>query len=219
MLDRMSEAGVVLALLVVAALFTWVVLRLRQRRGLGTPAERITFETLHTASLAAPPLRLGLTEASAAKSARHLRTLLGTPAIAITDTSTTLVWEGPGEHHADRLLAAAAGPLQAGRSVVVTYGSLVCPDPDCPVRGAVVTPIAVDDRIVGTLAAVTSGEPGAGLVQAALETARWVSTQLELAELLSRSRRLAGSAARRAGSMDRAGRVRGDGLRLPAARG
>ena len=37
--------------------------------------------------------------------------------------------------------------------------------------------------MVGTLSAVTSTEPGPGLVQAALETARWVSTQLELAEL------------------------------------
>ncbi|MFE7509855.1 sensor histidine kinase, partial [Streptomyces sp. NPDC057540] len=29
---------------------------------LGTPVERATFHTLHTASLAAPPLRAGLTE-------------------------------------------------------------------------------------------------------------------------------------------------------------
>ena len=50
----------------------------------------MTFETLHTASLAAPPLRLGLNGASAGKSARHLRTLLGTPAVAISDTERAL---------------------------------------------------------------------------------------------------------------------------------
>jgi two-component system LytT family sensor kinase len=34
------------------------------RQRLGTPVEHATFETLHTASLAAPPLRAGLTEES-----------------------------------------------------------------------------------------------------------------------------------------------------------
>jgi two-component system, LytTR family, sensor kinase len=187
-----TVAEVVVTLVAVVELSALVAVRLRQRRGgFGTPAERVTFETLHTASLAAPPLRLGLTEASAEKSARHLRTLLGTPAVAVTDTTRTLVWEGPGDHHADQLLAAAAGPISAGRPVVVRSEELACPDPDCPVRGAVVTPIAVDERIVGTLAAVTSGEPGPGLLRAALETARWVSTQLELAELDQSRARLA----------------------------
>ncbi|HZX37855.1 MAG TPA: sensor histidine kinase, partial [Streptomyces sp.] len=40
---------------------------------LGTPVERATFLTLHTASLAAPPLRAGLTEDTARKAARRLR--------------------------------------------------------------------------------------------------------------------------------------------------
>ena len=43
------------------------------RSDLGSPVERATFETLHTASLAAPPLRAGLTEDSARKAARRLR--------------------------------------------------------------------------------------------------------------------------------------------------
>jgi two-component system LytT family sensor kinase len=179
----MSAAWLVAVLLLAAGPSVWAVGRLRARRGFATSAERVTFETLHTASLAAPPLRLGLTETSAGKSARHLRTLLGTPAIAITDTERLLVWEGPGEHHAEQVRAAAADPLESGRPVVIRAGQLGCGDLECPVRGAVVVPIAVEDRIAGTLAAVTSTEPGPGLVQAALETARWVSTQLELAEL------------------------------------
>ncbi|HEV7656675.1 MAG TPA: histidine kinase [Mycobacteriales bacterium] len=158
--------------------------RVRSRRRFATSAERVTFETLHTASLAAPPLRLGLNATSAGKSARHLRSLLGTPAVAISDTERALVWEGPGDHHADRIWTAASeGPLANGRPVVVRPEELLCNDPMCLARGAVVVPIAVDDRVVGTLAAITSTEPGPGLVQAALETARWVSTQLELAEL------------------------------------
>jgi two-component system LytT family sensor kinase len=177
-------AWLVVALLLVLLLTVWVVGRVRSRRRFATSAERVTFETLHTASLAAPPLRLGLNGTSAGKSARHLRSLLGTPAVAISDTERALAWEGPGDHHADRLWTAARdGPLASGRPIVVPPEDLFCADPMCPVRGAVVVPIAVDEGVVGTLAAVTSTEPGPGLVQAALETARWVSTQLELAEL------------------------------------
>ena len=50
------------------------------RRGhLGTQADRATFRTLHTALLASPPLRQGLNPASAERSLKHLRTLLGAP--------------------------------------------------------------------------------------------------------------------------------------------
>jgi len=176
-------AWLVVALLLVGGLSLGAVGRVRSRRGFATSAERVTFETLHTAGLAAPPLRLGLTATSAGKSARHLRTLLGTPAVALTDTERPLVWEGPGDHHADQLWQAAARPLESGRPVVVRPEEVLCGDPECLVRGAVVVPFAVESRVAGTLAAVTATEPGPGLVQAALETARWVSTQLELAEL------------------------------------
>ena len=180
----MRTAWLVGALLLVLLLSFWVAGRVRSRRRFATSAERVTFETLHTASLAPPPLRHGLNGTSAGKSARHLRSLLGTPAVAISDTECALVWEGPGDHHADRLWKAARdGPLASGRPIVVRPEDLFCADPMCPVRGAVVVPIAVDEGVVGTLAAVTSNEPGPGLIQAALETARWVSTQLELAEL------------------------------------
>ena len=117
-MQGVRTAGVIVALLLLAVLCAVVAVRLRQRREFATPAERVTFETLHTASLAAPPLRLGLTEASAAKSARHLRALLGTPAIALTDATRLLAWEGPGDHHRAQLLAAAAQPLADRKSVV-----------------------------------------------------------------------------------------------------
>jgi len=90
-----AAVGVVLGLLalggVAVAFVTWSAYRHRE---LGTPAERATFSTLHTASLAAPPLREGLTPTGARRSARHLRTLLGTPAIALTDVSALLAWDG-----------------------------------------------------------------------------------------------------------------------------
>ncbi len=64
---------------------------------LGTPVERATFHTLHTASLAAPPLRAGLTEETARRAARTLRSLLGTEALCLTDRGAVLAWDGPGE--------------------------------------------------------------------------------------------------------------------------
>jgi len=139
--------------LAAAAVLVFVAYR---RRDLGTSAERATFDTLHTANLAAPPLRGGLTETSAARSARHLRALLGTPAIVLTDTERTLAWEGPGLRHRDRLLAGARRTLSLGRPVVLHADDLACGSPDCFVQAAVVVPISVEDRVVGTLAAVTS---------------------------------------------------------------
>lgn len=65
------------------------------RRGhLGTEADRATHRTLHTALLASPPLRMGLSAAAAEKSLKHLRALLGAPAVAMTDTSGLLAWDG-----------------------------------------------------------------------------------------------------------------------------
>ncbi|NUT09317.1 MAG: sensor histidine kinase, partial [Nonomuraea sp.] len=72
---------VVAVLLGVPSIVLWRVMR--GRRELGTsPAERATFETLHTASLAGPPLRAGLTAEGAERASRHLRALLGSAAVA-----------------------------------------------------------------------------------------------------------------------------------------
>jgi two-component system LytT family sensor kinase len=155
---------------------------LRSRRGLGTRADRATFATLHTASLAAPALRGGLTQSGAQRSARHLRSLLGTPALAITDGHRLLVWDGIGEHHAADAVAHAHGVIETGRSHAIGPEGVACRDPDCVLRGTVVAPLTVEDAVIGTLA-VYSPTPSAALVRATDEVARWMSGQLELAEL------------------------------------
>ena len=128
----MRTALLLVALLLLGLLALRAAGRVRSRRGFATSAERVTFETLHTANLAAPPLRLGLTATSAGKSARHLRTLLGTPAVALTDTERPLVWEGPGDHHAPQLHAAGAAPLAPPPNARIvewlSYGRVM---PDC----------------------------------------------------------------------------------------
>jgi len=181
--------AVTVAVLVLVAVAVPLLRAGRTRRFFGTPADRATYATLHTASLAAPPLRGGLTTAAAGRAARHLQALLGTPAVALTDGETLLAWEGRGEDHGEAAVAHAADALATGSTHVVGPGGVACPDPDCPIRVAVVAPLTVEERVVGTLAAYASSTSPA-LVRASNEVARWVSTQLELAELESSRTRL-----------------------------
>ncbi len=153
------------------------------RRGhLGTESDRATFRTLHNASLASPALREGLTAASAERSIRHLRNLLGTPATALTDVSALLAWDGYGNHHADQAARLAAHAAEHGSTRVVDHRDLPCEDPSCPIRNAIASPLVVEERVVGTLQ-VFAPRATAGLVRAADEVAQWVSGQLELAQL------------------------------------
>ena len=164
--------------------------RLWRRTHLGTEADRATFRTLHRASLASPALREGLTRDSAERSVKHLRALLGTPALAITDTAGCLAWDGYGNHHTSQIPKLVAATLERGRTRSFERGDLPCSEPGCPVRTAVVSPLVVDERIVGSLAAFAP-HPTAGLARAADEVATWVSGQLELAELGASRARLA----------------------------
>ncbi|KIF77948.1 histidine kinase [Streptomyces sp. 150FB] len=145
----------------------------------GTPVEHATFETLHTASLASPPLRAGLTEESARKAAHRLRSLLGTDALCLTDRDQVLAWDGSGEHHAGQVMDHVRELLDSGRGTAFAGG---CGDLDCPLRWAVAAPLTVDHRVLGALVAYAPRE-SAVLARAAGEVARWVSVQLELAEL------------------------------------
>ncbi|MEV8523806.1 histidine kinase [Streptomyces sp. NPDC052000] len=154
--------------------------RTRRPSDVGTPVELATFETLHTASLAAPPLRAGLTAEAARKSARRLRSLLGTDALCLTDRDTILTWDGAGEqHHSAHIMDQLAALLDTGRDRAFP---LSCEDLDCPLRWAVAVPLTVDDRVLGALIACAPRE-SAVLARAAGEVGRWVSVQLELAEL------------------------------------
>jgi two-component system, LytTR family, sensor kinase len=148
---------------------------------LGTEADRATFRTLHTASLAAPALRSGLTSQSAERSVRHLRTLLGTPSVVLTDDTEVLAWDGAFADH--REIAARFAQETPDVTVVHDRGpELVCGDPTCPVNHVVVCPLAIEGTVVGTLQVFTP-TLSAGLVRAAEEVAAWVTSQLELAEL------------------------------------
>ncbi|WP_030594328.1 sensor histidine kinase [Streptomyces anulatus] len=181
----MTGAAIAVLVVLVALLFgTGFWLGRRTARPLrpsdvGTPVEHATFETLHTASLAAPPLRAGLTEESARRAARRLRSLLGTDALCLTDRDRVLVWDGAGQHHDKDVMEHLKVLLDNGRGTAFDSG---CADLDCPLRWAVAVPLTVENRVLGALVAYAPRE-SAVLARAAGEVARWVCVQLELAEL------------------------------------
>ncbi|MGH8826041.1 MAG: sensor histidine kinase [Jiangellaceae bacterium] len=168
-----------LGLVAAAALLARLV---RSRHVLGTAEDQATYRILHITSLASPELRAGLTIGSQ-KAARHLRALLGTPAVALTDGDQILAWEGTGQQHADAVTVHAARTLDGGSTVVLDTDSVACADVDCSIRHAVVAALTTEDRVAGALVAYTSTRPSGGLVRAVEEVARFVSGQLELAEL------------------------------------
>ena len=66
---------------------------------------------------------------------------------------------------------------------MLSHSAIVCERGDCPVRGIVVMPLEIDGSIIGTLAAPTTPTAGPVILRATAEVARYVSSQLELAEL------------------------------------
>ncbi|NVM94730.1 sensor histidine kinase [Arthrobacter sp. AETb3-4] len=181
-------AVVVAAVAVVAA----AGLRLsRSHRELGTDAERATFRTLHSAAAAGAQLRNGLEPAGALKASRQLRALLNCAAFAMTDGTRLLAWDGSGaaskEPDPEAVMGLAARALGNGRTQVAVLDSalrvsLGLPEEGSGLKAAVICPLNVDSRVVGTVI-ILSTQPSAGLVRATNEVAGWVSAQLELAEL------------------------------------
>ena len=104
----------------------------------------------------------------------------GTEALCLTDRSAVLAWDGPGgDHHRAHVMEQVAAVLDSGRSHSAPSG---CADVACPLRWTVIAPLIGEEGVLGALVAYGAGE-SAVLVRAATEVARWVSVQLELAEL------------------------------------
>jgi LytS/YehU family sensor histidine kinase len=143
------------------------------------------------------PLRHGLTPDAARRTAQLIRPLLGGDAIAITDTEQVLAFVGPGadHHHVGGGLQTrvAKVALDKRRTVVMhARDGIGCPEPGCPLRTAVVAPLTVADRVVGTLKVyrVADEPPPRVLVD---DMASILSLHLELAEM-DRERHLAADA-------------------------
>ncbi len=175
-------------MLVLAAALVGLIWLLRRRRFV-SQVDRATYETLHRAALATRFLRDGLTPEGAQKATRQLRSMLGTRAVALTDPHAVLAWEGVGSHHRASVHEQAQPVLSSGQTVVLDERTVTCADPDCPIRSGVLAPIVADEQVVAALAAY-GPSVSTGLVRATEELARWISTQVELAELERQRTRL-----------------------------
>lgn len=170
-----AAAGVV-----AGALAVGVVVLLRrlavQSKELGTDAERATYQTLHLASSAAKHLRGDMTEADAARAAKHLRAMLG------ADTLALVMSGGPVAVDGDETLLAAAERLageavESGRPQVERRVAGPSGETD-----AAAAPIRAGGEVVGAVVAFAP-RVRAGLVRATGEVAEWVAAQVELGEL------------------------------------
>jgi len=146
----------------------------RGGRELGTEAEQARYTTLHLATRAAEQLRDGLELADASRVARDLRTLLDCEALAVAGADGILALDGPEELRPAAARMSAA--MLTGPRAHVERG------PGRDAVDAVAAPIIVGDEPVGAIVAFARNA-SAGLVRATGEVARWVATQLELAEL------------------------------------
>ncbi|MFP5021123.1 sensor histidine kinase [Pseudonocardia phyllosphaerae] len=173
--------GVVLVLLGVAFGFWW---HRNRRDNMVTPLAKATFSALHTVALAAPVLREGLSERSASQALPYLRQLLETTAMAMTDGRGTVIgWDGSADQHQQDVQTLADTVVRTGRMEIMSHTSIKCNQPGCEVRGIVVVPLESDGNIIGTLGALTPTTAGPPVLRATGEVARYVSSQLELAEL------------------------------------
>lgn len=143
------------------------------------------------------PLRAGLTADAARRTCELLRPMLSGDAVCITDTTEILAYVGPGsDHHLDGghlRTSAAPRAIAKGRTQVVnTSEGVGCGEPTCELTSAVVVPLRIGTRTVGTLGVYqTTGRiPPKQLLE---DMASVLSLHLELAEL-DRERQLAANA-------------------------
>ncbi|MFC9930781.1 sensor histidine kinase [Streptomyces sp. NPDC127190] len=172
-------AGLVLtglALFVLGAGLGHAAARRQSEHTAGADGLRAVAHALHGAALAAAPLRAGLTEETARRAARRLRPLLGVPALALTDGSAVLAWDGAAEHHRDQLTAQLAHGLRPRGF------TLSCATEECAVRWGALVPLTADGETAGALAVFTGTESAAAL-RAAEEVARRLAVELDLAGL------------------------------------
>jgi two-component system, LytTR family, sensor kinase len=175
-----GEIAIALAAALILATVAAAVVAVRTRRVVTTPTERAVHAALHTASLAAHALRHGLDADSAQRAVPFLRQLTGADAIVLFDESGQRSARDPSDRSTwtpDALAAAehAANEALAGqRRIMSTHRA-----------GAMVAqPLLTDDGdALGVLVAVTSREPGPGMLGAIGEVARYAASQLELADL------------------------------------
>jgi two-component system LytT family sensor kinase len=162
-------------------------------RVVDTPLAAGMQSALHAASSTLPLLRRGLHSRSAAEAVPHLRALTGSAAIALADTRAVLAIDGEGREQVrpGDLLSRLLARTPDDRVQIVPR--LVSSDPSCPLRSAVLAPLMVQGKRVGTLIAFyrSVGRPSQDELRVVQEAASLVSAQVELSVVAEQEERLA----------------------------
>jgi two-component system LytT family sensor kinase len=158
-----------------------------------TPEATGMQSALHAATSTLPYLRGGLTPRNAAQALPHLRALTGAAAVALADTRAVMAIDGDGREQVrpgdllSRLLARTPDDR------LHIEPRLISSDPTCPLRSAVLAPLVVQGRRVGTLIAFYRqvGRPRNDEVRVVQEAASLVAAQVELSVVADQEERLA----------------------------
>lgn len=150
------------------------------RRVVTTPEERTVHAALHTASLAARPLRKGLNPGSARDAGPHLRALTGSDGLVLYDADAQpLVSDPPGADIWNDATESAC--RRAAADSIVGRRRVLLRDQAPTV---VAQPLLDDDgTALGAMVAISVAEPAPGMLGAIAEVARYAAGQLQLAEL------------------------------------
>lgn len=129
-----------------------------------------------------PAAAEGLTGNSAGQAAPYLLALLQTPGVALCGPDGTVLGAlGPGSHHGEQVLETVATAMRTDRRQLATCRP--CGRPGCQVSRAVIAPLGAGGGSAGALVVLAESPVGPYLVRATDETARFITTQLELADL------------------------------------
>jgi len=148
---------------------------------------------LHAATATLPHLRRGLTGYTAQEAVPHLLALTGAAAIALADTEAVLAIEGEGREQVrpGDLLSRLLTRTPDDR--VHVEPRLVSSDPRCPLRSAVLAPVVVQGKRLGTLITFyrATGWPSHTELRIVEEAASLVAAQVELSIVAEQERRVA----------------------------
>ena len=183
--------GVILGLALAASLAAaW---RLVHAPRVQDPSSSAMQGAVHAATSLLPHLRRGLGPDSAPPAAPHLRVLIGASAVALADAGELLAFDGAGadHHRPGDALATLVGDV--GDDRVRVEPRLDCAHPGCPLRSAIVAPLAVQDRRIGALVALYDRPGRLRLEETRVvgEAAALVSAMVELSEVEAQGERLA----------------------------
>ena len=182
--------GVVLGMLLAASLVAAWRFAVAPRRVL-EPGGAAMQRAVHAATAILPHLRQGLSAETAAAAAPALRVLTGADAIALAGPDALLACAGAEHHRAGDPLESLVPARREDR--VHVEPRLACTAPGCPLRSAIVAPLALRERRIGQLVALYERPGRLRLEESRVvaEAAALVSAMVELSELEAQGERLA----------------------------